>query len=226
MKRAICPECDRPIKVCLCSHLKVIENKFPVSVFRHKSETGHALNTVNILQKSLTDISVFDGEHFEESLTAPNTYLVYPDEDAKNLDKVKFSDNSSFLLLDGSWKKTRKIVYLNPWLEKLPKIKLPFQQSRYFLRKQKEEGFSTLEAVASILSSLENNSKKYQPLLNCLDRMMELQASHIDRRTLVSHFGERVSKISSDKCDSKAECPSDHNNPDDTSLRPKTEWLQ
>lgn len=128
----------------------------------------------------------------------------------------------SFVVLDGSWKKSRKILYLNPWLNKLPKIKLPFQQSRYFLRKQKEEGFSTLEAVCAVLSKIEKNSEKYEALLTCLDKMMEMQSSFIQKEVFEEHFAERLVKTSSDKYDNKVESPCGHNNPDDNPQHPKT----
>ena len=192
MKRAVCPACERPEKVCLCDWIKKIDNSFPITVLRHKSESGHALNTVNILQKSLLDIKVIDGEIFDEGLIPDNSYLVYPSDDAQDLGEIDIPNKSNFILLDGSWKKTRKITYLNPWLEKIPKLKLPFQQSRYFLRKQKENGFSTLEAVHYILSTLENDKDKYQSLLECLDQMMNLQSKHIHPEVVEKHFGDRL----------------------------------
>lgn len=227
MKRQICAGCERPAKVCLCKYLKPIANLFPVTVLRHKSEAKHALNTVNLLQKTLDRISVVDGEYFQQdSLTlSQDSYLVYPGDDALNIEDIEdieVSSSTNFVLLDGSWKKTRKILYCNPWLEKLPKVKLPQQASRYFLRKQKEQGFSTLEAAHSILSKVENDEEKYQGLLKILDQLMEIQSSFIEAETLEKHFGERLSKISSDKNDSKAASLSDRNSPGGILQHPKT----
>lgn len=224
MKRKICAGCERPAKVCLCQWLKCIENFHPVTVLRHKSEAGHALNTVKLLEKSLKGISVYDGEEFpENSLSIPqNSYLVYPDDDAMSLNTLDLSKKTNFIFLDGSWKKTRKLIHLNPWLDKLPKIQLPFQQSRYFLRKQKENGFSTLEAVYSVLSEAESKPQKYQNLIQILDQLMAIQSKYIEPEVLEKHFGERLAKISSGKCGSKAESFSGHSNPDDIPLHPKT----
>ena len=221
MNRAKCPVCERPEKVCLCKWLQKIDNKFPIIVLRHKSEAGHALNTVNILKMSLKQIAVFDDEVFDEKIIPEDSCLIYPAEDADPLDNIDTQKKPHLILLDGSWKKTRKILYLNPWLHKLPKISLPLQNSRYYLRKQKENGFSTLEAVYSTLSFLEK-PQKFEPLLTCLDKMMEQQASFIESETLKDHFGERITKISSDKHDSKVENLFDHSNPDGKLPHPKT----
>lgn len=225
MKRALCPACERPEKVCLCQWLQQINNKFPITVLRHKSEAGHALNTVNILKKSLRRILVVDGEIFDENIIPENSFLIYPSEDAAPLENVNIPESAQLILLDGSWKKTRKILYLNPWLLKLPKISLPLQNSRYYLRKQKDRGFSTLEAVYTALSELDKQ-QNYKALLTCLDKMMEQQAHFIEPEILKDHFGERVAKISSDKNGNKAANLFGHNNPDDKLPRQRTHRLQ
>lgn len=224
LKRKICAGCERPAKVCLCQWLKCIENFHPVTVLRHKSEAGHALNTVKLLEKSLKHISVYDGEDFpESSVPIPkNSYLVYPSDDAKSLNTLDLSKKTNFIFLDGSWKKTRKLIHLNPWLEKLPKIQLPFQQSRYFLRKQKENGFSTLEAAYSVLSDAESKPQKYQNLIQILDQLMAIQSTYIEPEVLKKHFGERLARISSGKSDSKAESLSDHSSLGGIPLHPRT----
>ena len=225
MKRKICPGCERPEKVCLCDQIKRIENYHPVTILRHKSEAKHALNTVKLLEKSLSDISVYDGENFPENSISllENSVLVYPSEDVQDLNSLNTDTKTNFVFLDGNWKKTRKILYLNPWLEKFPKVQLPFQGSRYFLRKQKDNGFSTLEAVHTVLSALENDDIKYQGLLDILDRLMELQSSYINPELLMDHYGERLAKTSSGKHDSKAVSLCGHSSPDGKPLHPKTQ---
>ena len=222
MKRRKCPDCDRPQKVCLCKWLTSVDNQIPLTVLRHKSEAGHALNTVNILEKCLSKITVLDGEVFDEIQPARNAVLIYPSDDAIAIKDFEINDSSHLILLDGSWKKTNKILYLNPWLNEIPKVSLPYQPSRYFLRKQKDMGFSSLEAACSALGTLEK-SEKYKPLLACLDKMMEQQAQFIGLEKLEEHFGDRLSKISSDKCDSMAASLSDHSSPDDKLPHPKTD---
>jgi len=222
LKRAKCPACERPEKVCLCPWLEKVDNKFPIIVLRHKSEAGHALNTVNILKKSLENITVYDGETFSPEIIPKKSFLIYPGEDSQSFKESPLDQKSTLVLLDGSWKKTRKIIYLNPWLEELPKVSLPFQSSRYFLRKQREDGFSTLEAAHSALSYLEPKNN-FEPLLNCLDKMMELQSKFIGAEKMSEHFGERMTKISSDKNDSKVEFLSDRSNPDGKTQHPKTQ---
>ena len=169
-----------------------------------------------------------DGETFDPSIFSSSQlpYLVYPGEQSCTLEELTVENDSSFILLDGSWKKTNKLLFMNPWLQEFPQVNLPVKPSRYFLRKQKKQGFSTLEAATSVLSFLEKDSQKYQPLLDCLDNIMEQQAKFIEPALLEKHFGKRISKISSDKNDSMAESLSDHNNPDDKLQHPRIQSLQ
>lgn len=225
LNREYCPFCSKPKKVCICQWLTKIDNEHHITVLRHTSEKKHALNTAGILSKCLTNLTLMDGETFNPSIfsSPSDTYLVYPGEHSCSIEELKFSPVTSFILLDGSWKKTNKILFKNNWLEKFPRVRLPVKPSRYFLRKQKKQGFSTLEAACELLSFLEQDCYKYQPVLNCLDKFMQLQAGYIDPDLFEEHFGSRVSKISSDKNDSKAESPSGHNNPDDKLLHPRTQ---
>ena len=72
-----------------------------------------------------------------------------------------------------SWKKTRKMLYLNPELAALPRIMLqPQQPSEYRIRKQKNaQSLSTLEAVMALLSELEQSSQ-YHRLQNVMDALV------------------------------------------------------
>lgn len=228
MKREYCASCCKPKNVCICQWLTKVDNKYHVTVLRHKSETKHPLNTAGILSKCLTNLKLVDGETFDPSIFSSSRipYLVYPGEKSCTLEELTVKNDSSFILLDGSWKKTNKLLFMNPWLQEFPQVSLPVKPSRYFLRKQKKQGFSTLEAATSVLSFLEKDSQKYQPLLDCLDNIMEQQAKFIEPALLEKHFGKRISKISSDKNDSMAESLSDHNNPDDKLQHPRIQSLQ
>ena len=74
--------------------------------------------------------------------------------------KRELVENTSFLrgiiALDGSWKQSKALWWRNPWLLKLNRISL--NPNHPSLRPQvKQEGLSTIEAIAFVLENLENN---------------------------------------------------------------------
>ena len=186
MPRQKCPTCNRPSKQCLCSWLKNIENSHKIIILRHKTEARHSLNTANILQHCLSHCTLIDGEIF-----APIDHgiLIYPGENSISLNEsAPIASRQVFILLDGTWRKTRKILHLNPWLLKLPQIKLPEFNSKYILRKKAPEGFSTLEAAVSLLGNLENNDLKYTPLLEAMKQMMQFQIDKMGPETYQNNY--------------------------------------
>ncbi len=194
LKRAKCEGCGKPLKVCLCPFFTQIDNHFHINILRHKDEKKHPLNTALILEKCLKNCTVINGETFSPEQITGNNYLLYPSDNAIPLDEINLNQETavSFLILDGTWRKTNKIIALNPWLNSLPKISLPFKKSRYFLRKQKEQGFSTVETAYELLSQLENNYQKYQPLMTCLEQLMSQQASFIPPELFKTHYSQRI----------------------------------
>lgn len=80
------------------------------------------------------------------------------------------------VLLDGTWRKARKLLYLNPVLQRLPKVALPAGLlSRYRLRKAPRPGaLSTLEAGVEALQLIEPQTD-FSPLLRPFEALIEGQ---------------------------------------------------
>jgi DTW domain-containing protein len=75
------------------------------------------------------------------------------------------------IVLDGTWRKSRKILYLNPLLQLLPRLALrDMPASSYRIRKaHKPDQLSTLEATCAALAQLEGDAKRFAPLLRAFD---------------------------------------------------------
>ncbi len=71
------------------------------------------------------------------------------------------------VVLDATWRKSRKMLYLNPLLQTLPRFALrDMPASQYLIRKAHAPNqMSTLEAACYALMQLERNTEKYAPLL-------------------------------------------------------------
>ena len=83
----------------------------------------------------------------------------------------------TFVFIDASWRKAKKIWYLSTNLHQLTAIELDeIKASNYRIRKEPEPGMvSTLESIVNLLSCLEPDSEKYQPLLDIFNEMIDHQ---------------------------------------------------
>ena len=82
-----------------------------------------------------------------------------------------------FIFIDASWRKARRIWHLSTNLHPLITIRLDqLEKSNYRIRKEPGPGLvSTLEAIVTLLSCLESQPDKYQPLLQVFNEMIDHQ---------------------------------------------------
>ncbi|WP_423681113.1 tRNA-uridine aminocarboxypropyltransferase [Undibacterium sp. WLHG33] len=85
------------------------------------------------------------------------------------------------VIIDATWRKSRKMLYLNPLLQALPRLSLEqMPASHYRIRKaHKPDQLSSLEACAYALMRLENDEHKYQCLLQAFDAFVDQQLGSI-----------------------------------------------
>ena len=81
------------------------------------------------------------------------------------------------VVLDGTWRKSRKMLQRNPLLQALPRLSLtPLAPSRYSVRKAHQpHQRSTLEAACAALAQLESDSDKFSLLLAAFDGFVAQQ---------------------------------------------------
>lgn len=173
MGRAVCARCERPASTCLCARLPP-----PVSVatelliLQHPAEAGHAKNTAAFLTLGLQPARLLRGEAFDPALAAPGTALLYPDAATAPVQDAPAApaDVSRLILLDGSWRQSRRLLAANPWLAGLPRVSLPERPGRYPLRRAHRPGqLSTLEAGLHALALLEGRVERFEPLWTAFD---------------------------------------------------------
>ena len=161
MSRIRCERCARPASHCLCALIPSLPSRTRVLVLQHPSEVGHALNTAGLAVLGLRNAELRVGERFaEETWRVPGyrACLLFPGDEAVVLTGYVPKEKPLLLVVpDGTWRKARKLLYLNPLLETLPRVTLgQVAASRYRLRKAPEAGaLSTIEAVVGALNALE-----------------------------------------------------------------------
>ncbi|CAM3784407.1 DTW domain-containing protein YfiP [Ectopseudomonas alcaliphila] len=151
-------------------------------ILQHPSEVGHALNTARLAALGLRHAELRVGEVFDDlpQLFAQPDYracLLFPGDDAAALTGYAPKEKPLLLVVpDGTWRKARKLLHLNPLLAALPRVSLnAAAPSRYRLRKAPEEGaLSTIEAIAAALDVLEA-PRRFDALLRPFDALIEGQ---------------------------------------------------
>ncbi|SET12071.1 DTW domain-containing protein [Thalassotalea agarivorans] len=141
---------------------------------------------MTLLSHSLSNCIVLSGDSFENNQALkqwlqshPSAALLYPGENAQTADGNLVIDG--LVVLDGTWKKAYKIYQSTPVLKALKQVSLPAGiESKYAIRRtSKENALSTLEATSHALGLLENQTKKYQPLLDNFDKFNQMHLTHV-----------------------------------------------
>jgi DTW domain-containing protein YfiP len=151
-------------------------------LLQHPSEVSHALNTARLAALGLTNAQLVVGEVFDElpTLLNPPGYqarLLFPADDAQPLQAYAPDDRPLLLVVpDGTWRKARKMLHLNPMLAALPRVTLAEgTASRYRLRKAPGPGaLSTIEAIVQALQVLEAPAS-FERLLKPFEALIEGQ---------------------------------------------------
>lgn len=193
MSRNVCQHCQRPEKVCICSFIQPILNEVEVGILQHPMESKQIKGSAVIATLSLKRCQLWVGESLADLPGLVNwlnkgerVFLLYPKIDnqkesyqAYTIDALKQFDKQSIkiLVLDGTWRKTYKIMQLNAELRGLNWVELnPIKPSQYKIRKQKDsQSLATVEAIYELLAQLEDSTNKYQPLLTVFESMQKQQ---------------------------------------------------
>ncbi|APW39270.1 DTW domain-containing protein [Rhodoferax koreense] len=200
-RRASCAACNRPASACICGWVVPVAHRVEVLILQHPLEVAHAKNSARLLHLCLPHSRLVVGEAFDDKtwLTAPwnagdaprRPVLLYPAtplDQAVDLVPPPALDAASLaeparlrlVVLDGTWRKSRKMLYASPALQQLPRLALrDIPPSRYLIRKaRRPDQLSTLEAVCAALKQIEGDAVAVGPLLAAFDGFVGQQLSH------------------------------------------------
>jgi DTW domain-containing protein YfiP len=198
----MCDACLRPQFNCICALVVPIKQTTDVLILQHPLEVHHAKNTARLLHLSLPGSRLVVGETFSEAqlqaLLPASHYVVllYPptpsDQNThaapKPLDaaRLTLASQVTLVVLDATWRKSRKMLHTSPKLQHLPRLALnDLPASGYTVRKAHKEGqLSTLEATCAALAQLEGDDEKFVPLqaaFHAFVARLEAQATTLQR---------------------------------------------
>ena len=192
MPREQCSNCERPLATCYCSALVHIANNVKVAIILHPLEEKHPFNTGRIAHFCLKNSALIVTETLSEKaldelLSTPSA-LLYPSlawlPATTELSSQTKSENAAIqqlIVIDASWRKSKKILHLHPPLQTLPRINLTGGlNSNYQIRKTSiEDGLSTIESIAAAMQILEPTND-FNKLLQPFEFMIKLQNNHQD----------------------------------------------
>lgn len=196
-KRAMCAACLRPAKTCICALAAPVASQACVLILQHPLEVANAKGSARLLHLCLPVSVIATGEVFDDAALRALLHaggrqpvLLYPDmpgerslglAPAPSFDIVRHLEPSRLRLvvLDGTWRKSRKMLYLNRQLQDLPRMPLTgAPPSLYRIRKaHAPDQLSSLEAAAYALMQLEGRVEHFQPILNAFDGFVDQYAT-------------------------------------------------
>jgi DTW domain-containing protein YfiP len=188
----MCARCGRPASACVCAWVAPVQTAVSLLILQHPMETSNAKGSARLLQLSAPGAVMAEGETFgPASLNrmlhslGRTPILLYPHTpgDASMgialppaLDPALLATPQKIRLvvLDGTWRKSRKMLYQNPLLLQLPRLPLTqMPPSQYLIRKaHAPDQLSTLEATCYALAQLEGNAAAVEPLLASFQRFV------------------------------------------------------
>ncbi|MDT7833738.1 tRNA-uridine aminocarboxypropyltransferase [Aquabacterium sp. OR-4] len=176
-RRTACPGCLRARCVCHCLARPGLPWQGPVALLllQHPREQREAKGTARLLHQAVAGSRLLVGEQWarapaDEGAAAPapggrHDILLYPATPGDAalpapppLPPAWLADPARLRLvvIDGTWRKSRRMLYQSPWLQGLPRLALAAPPpSRYRIRRARGEGqLSTFEAALLALAQL------------------------------------------------------------------------
>ena len=172
---------------CICRWITTLHSAVELLILQHPLEVDNAKGSARLLHLSIAGSILMQGEVFDRdelgkvlSAGGRQSVLLYPDTPGNRLcatppafDAALHSglDALRLVVLDGTWRKSRKMLYQNPVLQTLPRLPLvQMPASHYLIRKaHAPDQLSTLEASCYALGQLHGDAALFLPLLHAFD---------------------------------------------------------
>ena len=193
-RRATCATCLRPRPTCICRWIAPLACEVELLILQHRLEVANAKGSARLLHLCLPGSVLVAGEAFAPAALhallhegGRTPLLLYPAGiEAPVFDPAMLATPANWsalrlVVLDGTWRKSRKMLHLNPQLQSLPRLALhAMPQSHYRIRKaHAPDQLSTLEAAAYALRRLGASEALCERLLGAFDSFVAQQAGYV-----------------------------------------------
>jgi len=170
-----CKKCGINSDFCICSAFTKMTLDTRVDLLIHYKELKRTSNTGHLIESLLVNQKMWvrgvKGEELDHSKVLSPKYrpvLLYPSDEARVVSVDYFKDLSidkpiQILVPDGNWRQASKVHYRVEEFKHVPRVTLPTDladRDKLLRTESKNEGMSTLEAIAHILFFTEGESAK------------------------------------------------------------------
>jgi len=203
-KRRLCDRCQLAITNCICQHAIAITNPIELLVLQHPQETHEVKNSIRLLALCAKNIQIKVGEIFSNDDLHQLLYanqkiplLLYPPTPESESLGIAIApeltdlspippEQIRLVILDATWKKSRKMLYVNHALQQLPRLALvQIPPSIYTIRKSHNKNqLSSLEACCYAWRQLECKPEAYGDLLMAFEGFVNQQRRFIENSVL------------------------------------------
>jgi DTW domain-containing protein len=202
-----CPQCHKPVALCVCDGIVPFENEVSVLILQHPQEqdrtlgtarltTLHFRNAVMKIGLSWPSLGKILGRSVDPHRwavlylgsvkaadLAPGRDIVFVNRkgELERDQDALMRDIEGIVLLDGTWSQAKALWWRNAWMLKCRRVVLgPRRPSRYgrLRREPRRDGLSTIEAAGMLLSRLERRPDFEEKLTASFERMLERVREH------------------------------------------------
>lgn len=164
-----CSICFMHIDRCICHHIPKLDLKTKLSLVIHHRELKRTTNTGKLATHALVNSEMIvrgkDRSPLDLSsilCSSYESYVLYPSEDAIDLENLRPSKPVHLIVSDGNWRQAGKLHRRHHELGHLPRVRISQKNMgvQHLRNEHFKEGFSTLEAIAIALGVLEGELVK------------------------------------------------------------------
>ena len=187
MSRDTCDHCSRPLSECYCDAIVSIDNPTKVIILQHPKESDHPYNTGRMAHRCLRNSELHVGVRFSDEFLATlltrSSLLLFPELEWLAESEPQDSVPQQIIVLDATWRKAKKMLHLNPALQRLPRLALSnVPNSQYTVRSsQLVDGLATIEAIQIAMSDMDS-ALDYTDLMKPFERMVSLAKRYTPRQ--------------------------------------------
>jgi len=203
-RRPMCATCLRPAATCICHWAAPVAGAVEVLILQHPAEAGNAKGSARLLHLCLPGSRIEVGEQFDAAALrgmlgagGRQPVLLYPDTPGERSPGIAppppygaalAPAQVRLVVLDATWRKSRKMLYLNPDLQVLPRLPLrDTPPSHYLIRKaHAPDQLSTLEAACYALAQMEADEQRYDRVIAAFDGFVAQQQQQAARGSAAS----------------------------------------
>ena len=190
-RREGCAACLRAQSACICAWVRPVSVATGLLILQHPLEVANAKNSARLLHLCVEGSVLAVGETFDAAALdallhadGRTPVLLYPETPgapAAPAHSLAPPEGLRLVVLDATWRKSRKMLHLNPILQSLPRLALQdMPASNYRIRKaHAPDQLSTLEATAHALGQVGAGFALLAPLFEAFDGFVQQQAAFV-----------------------------------------------